>query len=404
MKQFLFYISFIVAAWACQQDRIEEMTGIAPDGEGDKIRVNFMTQFPSDVQYGTDIIPMKSSTLDTIKTIIRNYRAIFIKWTGEKWIVDTIVHGRYGQSIIRKGVQLPSLSVTLRPGEYKVGLFLNGEQTLIYMKQLKPGSFVSDSYEIQKGDILPPAYKLTKAEGLTHFVFHEIFAGSANFTVGKNDHLLPDGANSPIRIPVARKVSLFRYLLKEHLPKDSLGDKDFHDTQYTFTADLTTTAATPFCDGLDVLGRPRYGIDSTYTTLNIYCSEGGNRFLSKFDNRVYHLCCPAPTGLWPGLSGPSKPFLYVLIDDTKPKGIPVELKNILITGQSGGGYPQYDLDSTIHLTLKPNATLQTIYEMKGLKDFEDGDQPTYHLRYVVDEKADSLFPTFYELNPTTLIP
>ena len=412
MKKLFFYISLIACAWACEQDQIDEMTSPENGRENGKARVVFQTELPAFTDYATNIVPMSRAGMDTVKTVILNrYRAIFIKWTDQKWVIDTIVLSRFDMSnwdpyIIRTNTTLPPISVELRPGKYKVGLFLNADNNLTYINSLKTGQVVSTNETIGADEILLPAYKLTTYFDKSQMIRDEIFSGSTDFTVGKNDHLENTGQNLPTVVNVTRKVSRFRYLLKEHLPEDSIKKIDFYGTQYTLIANLEATPEAPFCDGLDILGRPRYNIDSTYTHLILSSDDGANRFESEKDHRIYHMTFGTnPPAV--GVTYPTKTYPFILTDDTKPEGIPITLTSIQVVGQIGSLDPVYKLpdDFSKPFVLKPNSILQTIYEITGRDSIfitETGG-PGYYLRYVEDPDANELFHPYFELNPTASI-
>ena len=409
MKKLFFYISLIACTWACEKDQIDEITPTEIGGKNGKTTVVFQTEIPGLTDYATTLEPMSRAGLDTIKTIINpRYRAIIIKWTNQKWVIDTILFSSFNSNswspyIIRNNTTLPPISVELRPGKYKIGLFLNADYNLTFLNTLKIGQVVSNNETIGKDDILAPAYKLSVSSDNAQTIKDEVFSGSIEFTVGKNDHLENSGPTRPTRINVTRKVSRFRYLLKEHLPEDSISDIDFFSTQYDVLAHLETTSETPFCDGLDILGRPHYHIDSTYTRLIMYMSDGANRFESEKDHRIYHMTFgtnpPVITG-----SFPTYAFPFILTDDTKPEGIPITLTSLRITGQANGYSPVYKLpdDFTQSFVLKPNSILQTIYEVVGRDSTykNEKDEVGYYLRLVNDPDAKDLFHAYFELNPT----
>lgn len=413
MKKIILLISLAVGIYACQQDWTAESPLPADPGTesretAEKVPLSFRISLPSEVLGNTTLEPMsRAGSEENLSKLDNAYKAVLIKYTDSKWIIDTVISGWIDTSLVthypwgstsnelyvKKNTPLPTVQMALRPGLYKMGFFLNVLQ-MRWNEALKPGYVVSENPSITSQDNLPHAYLFgiqtsTDYQNLNYINMNrEPFAGMATFEVGKNNDLHTPGSQPTIDIPMIRKVARMRFLLKTN--PDFPNSKDgraFSNTAYTIYATLKSDASHPFCDGANVLGGVYYAPTST-TTLRMMVSTSGKLSTSPENNASYYMMLPGgSTYLTP----------YVMIDETQTEGIPCNVKIEKITGQSGGwGYKMKDNTPDTPITIKPNSIHGIVIEV----DF-DTDPPEYLVAYaklVPGEDPDLLFPPFYEWN------
>lgn len=399
-------MAILLSAWSCQQES-EEIPGPASSEEG-KLPLSFELALPEDIICGTDILPMsRSTTDDTIKSNIdKKYKAIIIKQITENWYIDTILDpiltsdypGKNEVPIDKNSTFLP-LKVELRPGVYKIGIFLN-PGNMVWDENLKPGTFVATDTDLKAGKNILPAYNIPIHEetrfidgrlpASTLAIGREIFTGMKDFKVEKNPSMGNSSSSTPISVPLERRVARFRFLLKVPYPEQSY---EFGHTQYTLAAHLNSQPDEYFCEGLDVLGRPYTG---TRTSLVLYSStSSGDDYYSEIDNSFYQMTVNIPEH-FPNhrASGATFYFPFILVD----KPMECTLKIDYILGQSDGGYNFY-YEPGIPYTLEANTINGVALEHDSSKPwFEDGFNYGLYAKIIPEVDVSASFHPYYEWN------
>lgn len=406
MKKYFIYFSILACLWACQQEteNLDALETMQPDG---KTTVLFQPLMPAEITYATDIVPMTRATDDTNRANLSNrYKAIFLKKIENNWFVDTVVTGTplssvspWGYIPVRNNTRFDPIRVELRPGQYKMSLFLN-PYNLAWNNSLKPGTFVATEEDLSAGKNLPAAatinvvgennYRPTPSEEGALMISMEIFSGSTDFTVGKNDHLETNNTSSSLMVQMHRRVGRLRYLLKVNQPTT---EPNFGNTQYWMTATLTAPEGKAFCDGLNVLGLPYYA-EKQRTQLLLYHSSV-NTFYSEKDNTIYQMPVNLPDGfVTPTPSGPTNFAPFILADE--PLDCTLTIKSF--SGSSGGYIFQYG--TPLPFTLKPSGVDGYAFEIDpDYVPVEEGGNKVGRVKLIPHVDVRQSFHLFYELNP-----
>lgn len=397
MKKIFYIISILAGLYSCEQNLTEEILPQQNPETDERVPMTFQMTFPGLTDYGTDLVPMsRATTKDTIKSLIANeYKAIIIKKIENQWFVDTVIKNQpiqtpgsiWNNLTITKDTAFSPIQINLRPGTYKMGLFLGVNNTDLN-PELKKGFLVSSAPDIVAGQNLPaavfahiagPPQPLTNdpPEG-TYVIAREIFAGMVNFTVGKDQELQAKGVNTPLNIALQRKVSRYRFLLKQ--TAELTFDRTPHKLQLILRA---TDANNPFCNGLDVLGGSYYDLSNPLTEISLLESTTGNFYLSTYDNELYQMAETAGGG------GSTNFGPFIIMD----KPINFELTVPMFSGQASG--PLYECKENLSLTFQPNSLLTNIFITKEPDDPNAEKLPVY---YLDDSNANRLFDPYYEWN------
>lgn len=406
MKKYFIYFSILASLWACQQET-ENLDALEAVQADDKTTVLFQPALPADITQATDIVPMTRATDDTIRANLSNqYKAIFLKKIGNNWFVDTIVTGVPLSSVspwknipVRNNTRFDPIRVELRPGQYKMSLFFN-PNNLAWNKLLKPGTFIATDEDLSAGKNLPAAatiyvagendYRPTPYLEGALMISMEIFSGSTDFTVGKNDHLETNNSSAYIMVQLYRRVARLRYLLKVNQP---VTQPNFGDTQYWMTATLTPPEGKIFCDGLNVLGLPYYA-EKQRKQLLIYLSSIDN-FYSEKDGNIYQMPVNLPYGfVTPSPSGPTNFAPFILADE--PMDCTLTIKSI---SGSSGGY-SFLFGTPLPFTLEANVVNGYAFEIDpDYISVDEGENQIGRTRLISGVDARQSFHLFYELNP-----
>lgn len=397
MKKLFYIISIIAGLYSCEQNLTEEIIPQQVVSESDeKIPVTFQMTLPELIDYGTDLVPMSRAATDTIKSIIPNeYKAIIIKKTQNQWFVDTVIKNQPFQvsgsiqsnvTITSQNIAFSPIRIDLRPGTYKMGLFL-GVNDVDLNPELKKGLLVSSTPDIMPGQNLTAAVfahfqgersSFNDPPVGTYVINKEIFAGSVSFTVSKDPELQAKGVNTPLNVVLQRKVSRYRFLLKQ------TEEFTFIKTPYTGKFILkATNADNPFCNGLDVLGASYYDPANPLMEISLYETTRGDFYQSGLDKEYYQMAERAGGG------GSTTFGPFVIMD----KPIDFDLTVPLFSGQSGG--PLYECKEKLSLTFQPNSLLTNVFITKEPDDPNAEKLPVY---YLDDPNANRLFDPYYEWN------
>lgn len=399
MKKLFYIISIIAGLYSCEQNLTGEITpqqaASAPD---EKIPVTFQMIFPELTDYGTDLVPMSRAATETIKSIITNeYKAIIIKKIENQWFVDTVIKNKPFQlpgsiwsevTVTTQNIAFSPIQIDLRPGTYKMGLFL-GVNNVDLNPELKKGFLVSSASDILPGQNLPPAvFAHFQREILTindppigtYVTSKEIFAGSVGFTVSKDRELQSKGVNTPLNVVLQRKVSRYRFLLK--LTEEPTYRVTPHTAEFLLKA---TDDGNPFCNGLDVLGASYYDSAKPLREISLYQTTTSSFYRSKLDQEYYQMAERAHNG------GSTTYGPFIIMD----KPISFELTVPTFGGQSGG--PLYECKDKLSLTLQSNSLITNVFVVQ---EPTDPNAERLLIKYIDDSQANQLFDAYYEWNAT----
>lgn len=385
----IWWIGMLVLLFlACQQDPYGESDEILSEGE-ENVRVSFTISLASGMKLDSEIVPMNSSQTgeDTVFTRISNeYKAIVVKKIDTRWIIDRIVSSNLGigsawsEIQLKRGSVFKSLQLELRPGTYRLILFLNPDSG-IWNEALKSGMVV----ENEEGTIAPPQvlkYRIGDSgypnAGL-RMLNRELFAGSADFVVKKNNQLNQDPYKNVHSIQASRKVACFRIVLKENPEAHQFGP-----TEQRFTAIFTAADGKYFPDGLDIWGNAWY--DKTNP-----CRSMGVCMICRYPRgRTDYL-----VSSWTGVTVFSP---YYIVED-RNEDLPYTISDIDIHGQSGEPYqifkcPQGYTTSRVFKT----SYIDGIVLRPTTEIFKDETTNTGVYLEEVNEDTGSLFGPFMEWN------
>lgn len=377
--------------------------------------ITLIPTFSRDILQETEIEPMSRAAGRVTARIWNSYKIVIIKKVDSQWIIDTVIKNSIDPTIydpweskvitVYDTASLPPIHLALRPGTYKAAFFLNaGSQN--WNEDLKPGLVVSDKDDITPQDELPVAYTYEFQTDIKFLDFGLImlveapYAAYTSFTIEKNDTLQNNG-NPPIdTLYVKRKATRFRYLLtKDTAQVTKKNDKNgidtlnisFRPTTYSLTATFTTTEATPFCQGLNILGGGYYPQDSLCTALNVRLSTSGRWYTSPQDGKEYQLVT---------IENSTYRSYHFLMDERYPEGIPYKIKNIEMSGQSGE--TPYRCKEEVSGTFYLNTISGITFKLSNEEGFSCPDYDPDHGYYFIEDPtidAVEAFNPFFELNP-----
>lgn len=405
MKKILYILILTAGLFSCEKGSVDIQPDPVP--ANDKIQVTFTPSLTETFSYDTEMTPMTRAGYDKYLTGLSNkYKAVIIKYTDQKWIVDTVLEDyintqRQWQSIIVTATtQLSPIVTELRPGIYKMGLFINFSGVK-WNSDLKKGYIVSSEPDILPTTSgLPAAYTVEFAdkpqnqdppEGSLE-INRELFAGMTSFTVGKNNDLHAAGQSGNILVKLQRQVSRYRFLLRVR-EKDDL--PDFPSTNYWFRGNITCNEGDRFCDGINLLGGPFYSDGPGCTSMPFYACTSGNYFLSPTDNRLYFLSISALERIPANITNSTNYAPFILTDNTQTSGIPCKIENIVISGQANEAIFKYN--ENLDFILKPNSVIEKVFEVKIPIEWDSSDN-SFRIIHPDDPNEGNIFPPFYEWN------
>lgn len=405
MKKILYILILTAGMFSCEKGSVDIQPDPVP--ANDKIQVTFTPSLTETFSYDTEMTPMTRAGYDKYLTGLSNkYKAVIIKYTDQKWIVDTVLEDyintqRQWQSIIVTATtQLSPIVTELRPGIYKMGLFINFSGVK-WNSDLKKGYIVSSEPDILPTTSgLPAAYTVEFAdkpqnqdppEGSLE-INRELFAGMTSFTVGKNNDLHAAGQSGNILVKLQRQVSRYRFLLRVR-EKDDL--PDFPSTNYWFRGNITCNEGDRFCDGINLLGGPFYSDGPGCTSMPFYACTSGNYFLSPTDNRLYFLSISALERIPANITNSTNYAPFILTDNTQTSGIPCKIENIVISGQANEAIFKYN--ENLDFILKPNSVIEKVFEVKIPIEWDSSDN-SFRIIHPDDPNEGNIFPPFYEWN------
>lgn len=399
MKKSGILICFLVLLLACEKELSHPLPTPSTETE-ERVAVSFRSVIDAGTTSDVEIVPMSRATSADmpIKATINNiYHVVITKYVDNKWIIDTLLSGKLvpkGSEIyVRDTTSLPSIQLFLRPGKYKAGFFLNAYKSE-WNKNLKPGFVVAEREDIQpKDQDLPAAFtypiqtlKIYNNYGLP-MADYEVFAGQTEFTVEKNNDAQSPGSHPQQILQFERRTTRFRYLLSpDTVPSSGI---DFQKKTNNFlVANFTAPEATPFCQGLNILGGGYYPADSVCTNLKLHISTVAEAYISLYNNVPYMLCLPATS---------TYSSCQILMDDTYPDGIECTIKNIHLFGQSRAR--SFINDQPIVRNFKRGYLQGVVFRPKDVPPFDENYPGIFYMEEDTSLNALELFDPYFESNP-----
>lgn len=292
------------------------------------------------LEWQTGLQPMtRNSSEQNISRLNNGYKVIVTKKVAFKWVIDTILDCRldnlksiWNDVYLTSFKQFDQLSLTLRPGEYKISVFLNTSR-VIWNNELKPGYIVSTDADISFQSKLPPAYTY-RYENNPYFIncgnpvlSRELYAGYTSLVIGKKNNLTSSVKSIPVTITLKRVIGLIRFIL------DKNKENPFDNTQYYLRC--TMESDSEFCEGINILGG---GYRTGRKVLDFYSSFTSS-YISPLNNKEYMIAEPQHATYY---------CPYVITDTA----LNCTIKNISITGYTGG--PKYKYIGELYRVVEPN--------------------------------------------------
>lgn len=294
-RRWIFIIGMMIFwAYSCEKDNLEIENFLPEESDvTDGVPVVFSIALDVGVETGTELVPMSRATENEVLTrLYPAYKAVLVKKIGARWIVDTVIDAKFwtGWDMdYTRGKELKNLTLTLRPGTYRLCMFAN-LLTDGWNNGLRSGKVVEDPND--KDIKLAYAWQYVPSTDRDHYATYgkevlldEAFAGYTEFTVEKNTDL---HSSAPLRqetVNLKRKVGAFRFLLKVGEGKDPTFNIG---TAHFLKAYLRPTDGQHFPDGLDVWGNPWYKEGQPRDSLYMYLSTVNDSL--KSENGTYASC------------------------------------------------------------------------------------------------------------------
>lgn len=394
---------------ACEEERLPGDGGNVAAG-GDVVPVKFNVELELGTE--TEYVPMTRAEESKILTQLRaSHPYILMKLVNEGWYIDQI--GKWDLSSssfsdinVTGTTSFLPLSLELRPGTYRLAVFLNGGG-LTQDENYKVGSRVTDAGTPDEEFPCLFTYTLNskKPKEISHLPIpllrSEIFSGYTEFSVNKNDDLHTGEPVRSFKVPLTRKVGQIQFLMKT-TPDGRTGS--ILRTAYWLIAILKATPDKPFCEGLNALGLPYFNRNDPCTELGYYCSTLG---VSSPEEGVDYWRTDAKGGQYqmPETGSTDGPFFW-LADPTNTEGVSFSMENIRITGQSENYW--YPYAGTVERTLIANQACAVAFQSSGVKTYPDPQSREEYLAInaqlatdntgdVLNE-SDYLFPPYYIWN------
>lgn len=338
----------------------------------------------SDISFETDYRPVHSKSSLPVLSVVNNvYKIIVIKKINHQWVVDSVLNCR----INSEDYPLNSYDLTsklklfqtleLRPGIYKIAVFLNAIATK-WNNELKTGTIVSDNDEINPLSDLPPAlsyykYSVPNSNDSLFLLSREIFAGYTEFEIDKKQFL--ESEKNPINktIMLERKVASLRLLLEYDT------ETPISLTQHYFKGKLISEKKFP--QGLNILGGS-WVSDTAKNYFQFYISASPPPAVSSFDNKMYYFSRRDATYFFP----------YIFINDT----MNCRMTELQVFGQAGGYMYTYSNDVPLSL-FKNKMTAISFSPTVNTFDWDNGICGVY-LRHNMIPDPNTLFPPYAEWN------
>ena len=399
MKRKFIILSIIIGLLsACQ--KYETPSGTNTAAENEKVTTVFTLSPQLTFQAGYEPMSKANAGEDDNETkfFLRNKADIIIaKNIDSRWIVDTAFiwlifsDKLYADDLeYKKNTKLKELTVTLRPGQYRIAIFLNRNNG-VWNNELIKGTVIDwpGNPDFKR----PFALRYGKQpENATHnnrgmyYISHEVFAGTQDFEVKKTTDVHSQPEPNRITVPLTRKVSKLNFALNNTRSSKNF---NFGTTENWIYATLKSDPSTgPFCNGIDVWGNPWYDpqepLDSIQTCVTMYSTQ-----YRGTDNNLYLLQMKKHSNIWAPyfFSDPEKEYRY-------------SLENVHLTGKSGEN--QHICKTPISLTMKHNFINGVIFKCTD-ESIPLPNDPQYNIITIIPVKKENgewmkptdVFDSFY---------
>lgn len=353
MKQnILLYVCLCLFLAACQES--EELPPDIPESS-DKLQVTIPIGIASETKwnYTTDYVPMQTRSDDFQPALVeKEFAGLVMKEIDGAWYVDTLqrwgldgtikVPG-YSQYLLSRTNNIGKIDLILSPGHYKILVILS-PLSVAWNPELKRGYRINADLTGENNVPYACKYKQGKI-GFTSKIFpslyKEVFAGITDFTVSKTGDLHSSSQNGNRELLLTRRVSKYRLAL-EGPANDGT---NFPNTQHYVELKLKTSDQNSFCQGIDCFGKAYYNPEEASQEIKMYFSTMKYRPSKEFQDEIYQLLTPYNS---------TYPSQYLFIDPEKEEGIPYQISEFNISGQSGG--PSYAFEGDFpEQVLHPNS-------------------------------------------------
>lgn len=390
---------FILLAFffACEEERMLGIGGSRQEGADESVPVQF--NMALELRSDTEYVPMSraTETLRYVTMLNKSNPYILLKLVNDGWYIDrienlTIYNSPYLNLLWPADTSLPSFSLELRPGTYRLVVCLNGDR-LVRDMTYQAGSRVADKTTAPRDFPCLWTYLLVSNDQQP-LLSREPFSGYVEFTVTKNEDLHTDEPVRSFKVPLTRKAAQFQFLMKDAPGKDA----NISQTSYWLRATLKASAGKPFCEGLNVLGLPYFNKEKPCMELSYYGSTSPaspssalhleNGWRTDSQGRQYQAMEP----------GSTNPAYFWLADPDDKDGVPFEVDDIVITGQSQGFWYKYG--GKVSRILKANQACGIAFESSGhwVQDLLFDAQLATDDAGRTLEEPEFLFPPYYIWN------
>ncbi len=231
---------------------------------GETVPVNFSMSLHNSTEYE----PMsRNASTDTI-AIGSTFNYIIVQNIDSKKVIERVGQGEiqaptsyFGWKNVKiDGVNtFPALSINMRPGDYEIMIF-TGAKTVEWNTSLRPGTVLPETNTPENP--IPAACVYQPNSFWTYdgekALTEEVFFGRQGFTVTKTNDLHSYPNQHQVGVPLERRVTKFRVLLKDVAAPGGTRFADGNPIAILIKADIIVDPSTPLADGLDVWGNLWY--------------------------------------------------------------------------------------------------------------------------------------------------
>lgn len=396
MVKYIFLLVFISGLFcACEHDE-------APGGRNDEpaegaIPVSFKLQLGGtpDIETGAGYLPMTKAGGLLKSGLYKGYKYVLLKKIEDSWYIEKTGDSRLEGTTssptawwdidVRDDGPVGNLAMELRPGTYKLAVFLNS-RCVVWDNSLQAGDRVYT--EGKPGERFPCicryAYDTYVPDCIS--LTRELFTGSADFIVEKNGDLHTEASGREPVVTLTRKVGQFQVLLKK-TEMNGPNDFSFGNTSYFLKATFRTQGDGVFCEGLDVTGMPYTDPENPWKEFAFYASTTsfGSKWRTDKEGRMYRMVELNSTD----------PALFLIADPDRPEGVPYTVEIISLVGASGE-YPYQGF----HYEGEPLTGILKINSVSGIAlECVEAQDTRVRIRVATDGTGQPLTPEAYLFSP-----
>lgn len=353
MKQnILLYICLCLFFAACQESE-GPLTDITESSHRLQVTIPIGLASETKWNYTTDYVPMQTRSNDFQPALVENKLAgLVMKEIDGAWYVDTLqywgVDGifkvpRTNKYLLNRENNIGKIDLLLSQGHYKILVILS-PLSVAWNPELKRGYLINADLTGENNVPYACKYKQEKIAFLSKIfpcLYKEVFAGITDFTVSKTGDLHSSSQNGNGELLLTRRVSKYRLALEG--PADSI--TKFPNTEHFVELKLKTSSQHSFCQGIDCFGKAYYNPEEASQEITMYFSTMKYRPSKEFPDETYQLLTPYNS---------TYPSQYLFIDPENEEGIPYQISEFNISGQSGG--PSYAFEGEFpEQVLHPNS-------------------------------------------------